>query len=86
MSASDKSKLDGIASGANKYTHPTYTTRSTNLYRFSVDSTGHVNAATAATKANIESLLAYSIDMDDTEPNSVTQDTYFFLIEDTETA
>ena len=86
MSASDKSKLDGIASGANKYTHPTYTTRSTNLYRFSVDSTGHVNAATAATKANIESLLAYSIDMDDTEPDSVTQDTYFFLIEDTETA
>ena len=85
MSASDKSKLDGIASGANKYTHPTYTTRSANLYRFSVDSTGHVNAATAATKANIESLLAYSIDMDDTEPDSVTQDTYFFLIEDTET-
>lgn len=86
MSSEDKTKLDGIASGANKYTHPTYTTRSTNLYRFSVDSTGHVNAATAATKANIESLLAYSIGMDDTEPGSVTQDTYFFLIEDTETA
>jgi len=27
MSASDKSKLDGIASGANKYTHPSYTAR-----------------------------------------------------------
>lgn len=27
MSAADKSKLDGVAEGANKYTHPSYTAR-----------------------------------------------------------
>ena len=33
MSASDKSKLDGIADGANAYTHPTYTSRTNGLYK-----------------------------------------------------
>ena len=27
MSSTDKTKLDGIAAGANKYTHPAYTAR-----------------------------------------------------------
>ena len=53
MSASDKSKLDGIASGANKYIHPTYTARSAGLYKITVDGTGHVSAVTAVTKADI---------------------------------
>ena len=56
MSASDKTKLDGIASGANKYTHPSYTTRSSGLYKITVDSTGHVSATSAVTKADITAL------------------------------
>ena len=56
MSASDKSKLDGIAAGANKYTHPSYTAKSSGLYKVTVDGTGHVSAATAVTKADITAL------------------------------
>lgn len=56
MSASDKKKLDGIASGANKYTHPGYTARSSGLYKITVDASGHVSAVTAVTKADITAL------------------------------
>lgn len=56
MSASDKAKLDGIAAGANKYTHPAYTAKSSGLYKVTVDGTGHVSAATAVTKADITAL------------------------------
>lgn len=56
MSAADKVKLDGIAAGANKYTHPAYTAKSAGLYKVTVDSTGHVSAATAVAKADITAL------------------------------
>ena len=105
MSAADKSKLDGIASGANNYTytlpkattsalggvmigyeengknypveldtsgkmyvnvpwtdnntvytHPTYTSKASGLYKITVDGTGHVSAATAVTKSDITAL------------------------------
>ena len=56
MSAADKKKLDGIAEGANKYSHPTYTTRSSNLYKITVDGTGHVSAATAVVQSDITGL------------------------------
>ena len=56
MSASDKSKLDGIAAGANKYTHPAYTARSAGLYKITVDATGHVSAVTSVAKADITGL------------------------------
>jgi|GEM_PF-812326 len=56
MSASDKAKLDGIASGANKYTHPGYTAYDSGFYKVSVDSTGHVAAAVAVSKSDITSL------------------------------
>ena len=56
MSASDKSKLDGIAAGANKYTHPAYTARSAGLYKITVDATGHVSAVTTVAKADITGL------------------------------
>ena len=56
MSAADKTKLDGIASGANAYSHPTYTAKSSGLYKVTVDSTGHVSAATAVAKADITGL------------------------------
>lgn len=56
MSASDKAKLDGIASGANNYTHPSYTAKSSGLYKVTVDSTGHVSATSAVSKEDITAL------------------------------
>lgn len=56
MSASDKSKLNGIAAGANAYTHPSYTAKSSGLYKITVDAMGHVSAATAVVKADITAL------------------------------
>ena len=56
MSAADKTKLDGIAAGANKYTHPSYTARTSGLYKITVDSAGHVSAVTAVAKADITNL------------------------------
>ena len=56
MSSEDKTKLDGIASGANKYSHPSYTAKSSGLYKVTVDSTGHVSATSAVTKADITAL------------------------------
>ena len=56
MSSEDKTKLDGIEKGANKYTHPSYTNRTSGLYKITVDTTGHVSAATAVTKNDITAL------------------------------
>jgi hypothetical protein len=56
MSSADKTKLDGIASGANKYTHPTYNAKASGLYKITVDGTGHISGATAVTKADITAL------------------------------
>lgn len=56
MSSGDKSKLNGIAAGANKYVHPAYTAKSSGLYKITVDETGHVSAVTAVTKADITAL------------------------------
>ena len=52
----EKTKLAGIATGANKYTHPSYTARTSGLYKITVDATGHVSAVTAVTKADITGL------------------------------
>jgi len=38
------------------YTHPSYTSKSSGLYKITVDSTGHVSAATAVAKADITGL------------------------------
>lgn len=56
MSAADKKKLDGIDEGANKYTHPTYTSRTSGLYKITVNGTGHVSAATAVVQSDITGL------------------------------
>lgn len=37
MSAADKAKLDGIAEGANNYTHPAHTVHESGLYKVTVD-------------------------------------------------
>lgn len=56
MSPVDKIKLDGIAEGANNYTHPPHVAAEKTkeyLYKITVDNLGHVNTTTAVTKDDI---------------------------------
>ena len=53
---SEKEKLEGIEENANNYTHPSYTPKSSGLYKVTVDNTGHVSDATAVAKADITAL------------------------------
>lgn len=52
----EKTKLAGIAEGANKYVHPGYTAKTSGLYKVTVDATGHVSAVAAVTKDDITAL------------------------------
>ena len=52
----EKEKLAGVATNANNYTHPTYTSKTKKLYKVSVDSTGHVDDVTEVEKADITGL------------------------------
>lgn len=72
MSAADKIKLDGIATGANKYTHPGYTSKSNGFYKVTVDGTGHVSATTAVAKSDITNL---GIPAQDTTYSAATSST-----------
>lgn len=56
MSQSDKIKLDGIASGANAYVHPSGTQVSSGLYKIATDGGGHVKGAVQVVKADITGL------------------------------
>ena len=56
MSSSDKSKLDGVAAGANNYTHPAHDDHTSGFYKITVDALGHVTAVTPVTKTDITSL------------------------------
>ena len=49
-------KLNGIAAGANKYTHPAYTAQTGGFYKVTVDTLGHISAVEAVTKADITAL------------------------------
>ena len=69
MSAADKTKLDGVTAGANKYTHPSYTARASRLYKVTVDSTGHVSAAAAVDKSDITALGVPAQDTTYTHPS-----------------
>ena len=69
MSAADKTKLDGVTAGANNYTHPSYTARASGLYKVTVDSTGHVSAATAVDKSDITALGVPAQDTTYTHPS-----------------
>ena len=69
MSAADKTKLDGVTAGANKYTHPRYTARASGLYKVTVDSTGHVSAAAAVDKSDITALGVPAQDTTYTHPS-----------------
>ena len=69
MSAADKTKLDGVTAGANKYTHPSYTARASRLYKVTVDSTGHVSAAATVDKSDITALGVPAQDTTYTHPS-----------------
>ena len=69
MSAADKTKLDGVTAGANKYTHPSYTARASGLYKVTVDSTGHVSAVAAVDKSDITALGVPAQDTTYTHPS-----------------
>ena len=58
FTASERTKLSGIAAGANKYTHPSSAAgaKSSGLYKITTDANGHVIGATAVTKADITAL------------------------------
>ena len=53
-----KDKLDGIAEGANKYTHPTQAmgAKSSGLYKVTIDGSGHITAVTEVAKTDITAL------------------------------
>ena len=54
------------------YTHPSYTSKSNGLYNITVDSTGHVSAATAVEKSDITSLGIPASDTTYSADNSTT--------------
>lgn len=58
MSAADKTKLDGISTGVNKYVHPTgeAANKTLGLYKVATDATSHVKQVAAVTKADITAL------------------------------
>lgn len=56
MSPADKAKLNGIATSANYYIHPTYGAHGNDLYKVSVSNEGHVISAALVKKADITAL------------------------------
>ena len=57
MTAADKTKLDGIASGATKYSHPTFTAKKSGFYKIAVNNEGHVTGTTNVEKSDITGLI-----------------------------
>lgn len=57
MTAADKTKLDGIASGATKYSHPTFTAKASEFYKIAVNNEGHVTGTTNVAKSDITGLI-----------------------------
>ena len=68
----EKNKLAGIAEGANKYVHPSYTAKASGLYKVTVNATGHVSAVAAVTKGDITAL---GIPGSDTQYSNATAST-----------
>ena len=59
-----------IAATDTVYTHPTYTSKNSGLYKITIDGTGHVSAATAVSKSDITAL---GIPAQDTTYSTATQ-------------
>lgn len=56
MSPSMLTKLNGIANGANNYSHPTHTAATEGLYKITVDGLGHVTKTAGVEKGDITKL------------------------------
>ena len=56
MPPASVTKLKGIDEGANKYTHPAHTARTSGLYKITVDNLGHVTAVAKVEKTDITAL------------------------------
>ena len=54
--ADEKTKLEGIEDGANKYVHPSYNAYTSGLYKITVDEFGHVSSVAAVSKDDIVGL------------------------------
>ena len=57
MTAADKTKLDGIASGATKYSHPRFTEKTSGFYKIAVNNEGHVTGTINVAKSDITGLI-----------------------------
>ena len=57
MTAADKTKLDGIASGATKYSHPKFTAKTSGFYKIAVNNEGHVTGTTDVATSDITGLI-----------------------------
>ena len=57
MTAADKTKLDGIASGATKYSHPKFTAKTSGFYKIAVNNEGHVTDTTNVAESDITRLI-----------------------------
>lgn len=64
MTYAQKVKLDGIAVGANNYTHPAHTSATKGLYKIAVDSLGHVSTTEAVTNTDIDQLVTVDSTLD----------------------
>ena len=54
--ADEKTKLEGIEDGANKYIHPSYNVYTSGLYKIATDKFGHVSSAVVVSKDDIVNL------------------------------
>lgn len=72
MSPVDKIKLDGIAEGANKYSHPHYTAAPEGLYKISVDTFGHIFTTNAVTNKDIDPLVTIDSILSSTSDHPVS--------------
>lgn len=59
-----------ISATDTKYTHPSYTSKLNNLYKVTIDGTGHVSAATTVTKTDITNLGIPAQDTKYTHPTT----------------
>lgn len=57
MTAADKTKLDGIASGATKYSHPKFTAKTSGFYKIAVNNEGHVTGTINVAESDITGLI-----------------------------
>ena len=72
MSASDKTKLNGIANNANNYSHPTSAAgaKSSGLYKIATDANGHITSASTVQKSDITDLGIPAQDTTYTHPTT----------------